>query len=45
MDTTINLKNITKQRLTKYGKYGDSMDNILNKIMNTYDECKCAQNE
>ena len=31
--TTLRLKTSTLKRLTKHGKYGDSMDSIINSVL------------
>jgi len=40
METTIRVKTETKDRLVKYGSYGDSHDDILNKVLDLAEENK-----
>ena len=36
-DTSIRIKDKTKQRLAKHGKYGDSIDAIINRVLDAYE--------
>jgi hypothetical protein len=40
MTTTIRVEEPTKVRLEKLGKYGDSMDDILNSLLDLVDKKK-----
>lgn len=42
--TTVTLKNITLERLIRYGEFGDSWDSLINKILDKLTECEKENN-
>lgn len=37
-DTSIRISKETKRRLSEYGEFGDSWDDLLNRLADLYDE-------
>ena len=38
--TTIKVLKVTKDRLDKYGQFGDTYDDILTRVLDLADKCK-----
>lgn len=38
--TTISMKFKTKERLSAFGRYDESADDLINRLLDTIDECK-----